>query len=213
MATDHIRYDILAQEALRGVVRTVLTDVAKKGLPGEHHFRITFKTDAPGVQLSERMRAQYPTEMAIVLQHQFWDLSVGDTSFEVGLSFGGVSEKVVVPFEALTAFFDPAVQFGLQFEYADAAADAAEKRAEKSTGEPAAKSDAKSDAKSGGKSDTKSGAKAGAKPGEKPAAPPLTPVKGEAKTEAGQPQPAAETETPRPDGGAEVVRLDRFRKK
>jgi uncharacterized protein len=201
MATDHIRYDILAQEALRGVVRTVLADVAKKGLPGEHHFRITFRTDAPGVRLSERMRAQYPSEMTIVLQHQFWDLAVADTSFEVGLSFGGVSEKVAVPFEAITAFFDPAVQFGFQFEYADAAAAVApvEKPAEKSTG----KADPKSDAKSGAKSDAKSG--------EKPAALPPTPVKG--KSEAGQTQPATESETPRPDGGAEVVRLDRFRKK
>ena len=73
MATDHIRYDILAQEALRGVVRTVLADVAKKGLPGEHHFKITFATGAPGVRLSDRMRTQYPETMTIVLQHQFWD--------------------------------------------------------------------------------------------------------------------------------------------
>ena len=74
MAFDHIRYDILAQAALRGVVRTVLADVAKNGLPGEHHFKITFNTTAPGVRLSDRMRAQYPQDMTIVLQHQFWDL-------------------------------------------------------------------------------------------------------------------------------------------
>src|ERR1700679_558287 len=104
MATDHIRYDILAQEALRGVVRTVLADAAKKGLPGEHHFRITFNTTAPGVRLSDRMRAQYPQTMTIVLQHQFWDLAVGEATLEVGLSFGGVSERVAVPFEAITAF-------------------------------------------------------------------------------------------------------------
>jgi hypothetical protein len=116
MATDHIRYDILAQEALRGVVRTVLADVAEKGLPGEHHFKITFATAAPGVRLSERMRAQYPETMTIVLQHQFWDLAVGDDAFEVGLSFGGVPERLAVPFAAITAFFDPAVQFGFQFE-------------------------------------------------------------------------------------------------
>ena len=73
MATDHIRYDLLAQAALRGVVRTVLADAAKKGLPGDHHFKITFDTTAPGVRLSERMRARYPQEMTIVLQHQFWD--------------------------------------------------------------------------------------------------------------------------------------------
>ncbi len=116
MATDHIRYDILAQSALRGVVRTVLADAAKKGLPGDHHFKITFATTAPGVRLSDRMRAQYPQDMTIVLQHQFWDLAVTEQAFEVGLSFGGVPERVLVPFEAITAFYDPSVQFGFQFE-------------------------------------------------------------------------------------------------
>ncbi len=116
MPVDHIRYDILAQQALRGVVRTVLADAAKKGLPGEHHFKITFATAAPGVRLSDRMRAQYPEAMTIVLQHQFWDLAVGDEAFEVGLSFGGIAERLAVPFDAITAFFDPAVQFGFQFE-------------------------------------------------------------------------------------------------
>jgi hypothetical protein len=119
MATDHIRYDILAQAALRGVVRTVLADATKKGLPGEHHFKITFNTTAPGVRLSERMRARYPKDMTIVLQHQFWDLAVTDQAFEVGLSFGGLPERVTVPFEAVTAFYDPAVQFGFQFETID----------------------------------------------------------------------------------------------
>jgi hypothetical protein len=122
MATDHIRYDILAQAALRGVVRTVLADVAEKGLPGEHHFKITFATAAPGVRLSDRMRAQYPEAMTIVLQHQFWDLAVRDDAFEVGLSFGGIPERLVIPFEAVTAFLDPAVQFGFQFEAIDAEA-------------------------------------------------------------------------------------------
>src|SRR5579863_3414580 len=106
MATDHIRYDILAQEALRGVVRTVLADAAKKGLPGVHHFKITFNTTAPAVRLSERMRGRYPQEMTIVLQHQFWDLIVTDQDFEVGLSFGGIPERVGVPFDAITAFYD-----------------------------------------------------------------------------------------------------------
>ena len=123
MATDHIRYDILAQAALRGVVRTVLADAAKKGLPGEHHFKITFNTTAPGVRLSERMRARYPKDMTIVLQHQFWDLAVTEQAFEVGLSFGGVTERVAVPFEAVTAFYDPAVQFGFQFETIDGTAE------------------------------------------------------------------------------------------
>src|ERR1700676_5459948 len=105
MATDHIRYDILAQAALRDVVRTVLADAAKKGLPGEHHFKITFATAAPGVRMSERVRAQYRQSMTIVLQHQFWDLAVRDEAFEVGLSFGGIPEKLTIPFEAITGFF------------------------------------------------------------------------------------------------------------
>jgi hypothetical protein len=138
MATDHIRYDILAQAALRGVVRTVLADAAKKGLPGEHHFKITFNTAAPGVRLSDRMRAQYPEAMTIVLQHQFWDLAVRDEAFEVGLSFGGIPERLAVPFDAITAFHDPAVQFGFQFETIDAQAaddpDAVEQAAEKPAG-------------------------------------------------------------------------------
>ena len=121
MATDHIRYDILAQAALRGVVRTVLSDAAKKGLPGEHHFKITFNTTAPGVKLSERMRSRYSQEMTIVLQHQFWDLNVTEPAFEVGLSFGGIPERIGVPFDAITAFFDPAVQFGFQFEIIETA--------------------------------------------------------------------------------------------
>jgi uncharacterized protein len=122
MPTDHIRYDILAQAALRGVVRTVLVDAAKKGLPGDHHFKITFNTAAPGVKLSERMRERYPQEMTIVLQHQFWDLIVTEQGFEVGLSFGGIPERVGVPFDAITAFYDPAVQFGFQFEIIEGAA-------------------------------------------------------------------------------------------
>jgi hypothetical protein len=116
MPVDHIRYDLLAQQALRGVVRTVLSDAAKNGLPGDHHFFVTFDTRAEGVRLSQRMRAQYPEEMTVVLQHQFWDLSVSDDGFEVGLSFGGVPERLQIPFTAIKGFFDPSVQFGLQFE-------------------------------------------------------------------------------------------------
>src|SRR5215471_2034784 len=116
MAVNHIRYDILAQDALRGVVRKVLMDAAKDGLPGEHHFYISFDTRAEGVRLSPRMRAQYPEEMTVVLQHQFWDLEVTENGFEVGVSFGGIPERVAVPFAAVKGFFDPSVQFGLQFE-------------------------------------------------------------------------------------------------
>ena len=116
MATDHIRYDVLARDALRGVLRRVLSDAAEHGLPGEHHFFITFLSKAEGVKLSPRRLAQYPEEMTIILQHQFWDLVVSDDRFEVGLSFGGIPERLVVPFSAIKSFFDPSVQFGLQFE-------------------------------------------------------------------------------------------------
>ena len=120
MATDHIRYDVLARDALRGVLRRVLSDAAAHGLPGDHHFFITFLSTAEGVKLSSRLLAQYPDEMTIILQHQFWDLVVTEDRFEVGLSFGGIPERLVVPFAAIKSFFDPSVQFGLQFEPAEA---------------------------------------------------------------------------------------------
>jgi hypothetical protein len=185
MAVDHIRYDILAQAALRGVVRTVLVDAAKRGLPGEHHFKITFATTASGVRLSERMRAQYPQEMTVVLQHQFWDLMVSEEAFEVGLSFGGVPERVAVPFDAVTAFYDPAVQFGFQFE----------------TIETAAAADASAEAR-----DVE---KANAPAGELPAAQTTREA-----SPAPSPAAAASVVSGIDGGtGGEVVRLDRFRKK
>lgn len=122
MAEDHIRYDILAQEALRGVVRKVLAEVAKTGLPGEHHFFISFVTRAPGVRLSQRLLEQYDKEMTIVLQNQYWDLKVNDVGFEVGLSFDNHPETLVIPFSAVKGFFDPSVQFGLQFDPSTATA-------------------------------------------------------------------------------------------
>ena len=186
MATDHIRYDLLAQQALRGVVRTVLADIAKKGIPGEHHFYITFDTCAEGVRLSPRLREKYPDEMTIVLQHQFWDLVVTDSSFEVGLAFGGVAERLFVPFDAIKSFFDPSVQFGLQFEQMSednvASAPAAPASNEASATSPAPQE----------------------LPASAPAAPPA-PVKPAAKV--------APDEPDKPPGGGEVVRLDRFRKK
>ncbi|KIZ47442.1 MULTISPECIES: ClpXP protease specificity-enhancing factor SspB [Rhodopseudomonas] len=167
MATDHIRYDVLARDALRGVLRQVLIDAAANGLPGEHHFFITFVSTAPGVKLSPRLLAQYPEEMTVILQHQFWDLVVTEDRFEVGLSFGGIPERLVVPFSSIKSFFDPSVQFGLQFEASDAALEA-----------------------------------------EAPAA--NVPAASEAAT----PEPAEADEQPaKPSEGAEVVRLDRFRKK
>lgn len=120
MAEDHMRYDILAQEALRGVVRKVLAEVARTGLPGEHHFFISFATRAPGVRLSEELLKQYDKEMTIVLQNQYWDLKVTEAAFEVGLSFNGQPEMLHIPFSAIKGFFDPSVQFGLQFDPATA---------------------------------------------------------------------------------------------
>ncbi|MCB9994259.1 MAG: hypothetical protein H6873_11460 [Hyphomicrobiaceae bacterium] len=116
MADDHIRYDILTQDALRGVVRKVLSEVEKTGLPAEHHFFISFMTHAPGVRMSERLLAKYPNEMTIVLQNQFWNLSVSESAFSVGLSFDGINETLIIPFTAMKGFFDPSVQFGLQFD-------------------------------------------------------------------------------------------------
>ncbi|MDE2362362.1 MAG: hypothetical protein KGM42_06755 [Hyphomicrobiales bacterium] len=115
MATDHIRYDLLVQDAFRDIFRKVLTDAAAHGLPGEHHFYITFKTQAAGVVMSDRLRAEYPEQMTIILQHQFWDLRIHDTGFEVGLSFRRIPEKLEIPFAAVTGFFDPSVNFGAEF--------------------------------------------------------------------------------------------------
>ena len=115
-----IDYEALAQDAMRGIVRTVLTRVAKSGLPGEHHFYIAFNTDAPGVILSKRLKEKYPEEMTIVLQHRFWDLLVNDERFEVKLTFDGIPERLVVPFAAIKVFFDPSVPYGLQFDEVEA---------------------------------------------------------------------------------------------
>jgi hypothetical protein len=117
MAEDLMRYDVLAQHALRNVVKLALQRVMRDGqLPGEHHFFISFDTNFPGVRISERLHAKYPEDMTIVLQHQFWNLQVFDRQFEVELSFDNIPEKLVIPFAAIKGFFDPTVQFGLQFE-------------------------------------------------------------------------------------------------
>ncbi|MGQ0457074.1 MAG: SspB family protein [Hyphomicrobium sp.] len=117
MATEPtIDYEALQQEAMRGVVRAVLQQTVKNGLSGDHHFYVSFLTQAPGVILSKRLREKYPHEMTIVLQHRFWDLIVSDDQFEVKLTFDSVPERLVIPFAAIKVFIDPSVRFGLQFE-------------------------------------------------------------------------------------------------
>ncbi len=114
---DEMQYEAMAQDALRGVVKLALKKAASpRGLPGDHHFYITFKTRAPGVSGPPELLGQYPDEMTIVLQHQFWDLAPGETFFAVTLKFGGQPKRVSVPYSAVTRFFDPSVQFMLQFE-------------------------------------------------------------------------------------------------
>jgi uncharacterized protein len=203
MAIDHIRYDVLAQEALRGVVRRVLTDAAKSGLPGEHHFYVSFDTRAPDVRVSPRMREKYPEEMTIVLQHQFWDLIVTEQGFEVGLSFNGVPERLSVPFNAIKGFFDPSVQFALQFEVA---AKGPAETAAAPTAVPASPTAAE---------EPEPAAKRGARP-KRPQvpAPAATPPAAAAPSEpAAKPTEDGGDKPDRPSGGGEVVRLDRFRKK
>jgi hypothetical protein len=185
MPVDHIRYDLLTQDALRSVIRVVLADVAVKGLPGDHHFYITFDTHVDGVRLSARLKAAYPEEMTIVLQHQFWDLTVGDDDFDVGLAFNGIPERLHVPFRAVKAFMDPSVQFGLQFAVDRETPKEALKRPDGDETSP------------------------------RPAAEPPMPARDAADAATPDQAKAAEDEVApaREEGSAEVVRLDRFRKK
>jgi uncharacterized protein len=187
MAVDHIRYDLLVHEALRGMVRNVLMDAAKRGLIGDHHFFITFDTNAPGVQISDALRNRFPQEMTIVLQHQFWDLEVTDDTLQVGLSFNGVAERLKVPFAAIKSFADPSVQFALQFETVTEAIDTA---TEATNGTPE-KSQQRSTR--GTRTSVPTTPRSSVKPADPAAEPPVSSDDNKA--------------------GAEVVRLDRFRKK
>ena len=121
MTQDFLEYPKLVEQAMRGVVRSALEVVVDNGLPGLHHFYITFRTQEAGVQISDRLLAQYPEEMTIVVVHQFWDLVVDETGFSIALSFGGVRESLTVPYTTISAFVDPSVKFGLQFDTTDAA--------------------------------------------------------------------------------------------
>ena len=116
MSEDVLRYDQMVDQALRDVVRQALGAIASAGLPGEHHFYITFRTTHPGVELATRLREKYAEEMTIVVQHQFWDLLVEAERFAISLSFDGRRERIAVPYAALVSFADPSVKFGLQFQ-------------------------------------------------------------------------------------------------
>ena len=116
MATDLIRYDLLVQDALRSVVRKVLADTARAGLIGDHHFKIAFKTQAPGVVVPSAVKSRFPDEMSIILQHEFWDLVVTQDAFEVSLNFSRKPERLIVPFDSITGFTDPSVPFGFKLE-------------------------------------------------------------------------------------------------
>jgi hypothetical protein len=129
-----IDYEALTQEAMRGLVRTVLTRVAKFGLPGDHHFYISFDTEAAAVGMSKRLRERYPHEMTIVLQHRFWDLAVFDDRFEVKLTFDSIPERLVIPFAAIKVFFDPSVRYGVQFEEAEGSGETGAPAEEPETG-------------------------------------------------------------------------------
>ena len=124
---DRFHYDTLVDDALRSVVKRVLIQVAEKGLPGSHHFYISFRSTDPGVELPDYLLAKYPEEMTIVLQHQYWDLVIHDDFFEVSVSFNKQQEHIKVPFMALSAFVDPSVRFGLQFDRKDKAGNLLEK--------------------------------------------------------------------------------------
>jgi hypothetical protein len=188
MAEDHIRYDILAQEALRGVMRKVLVEVSRTGLPGNHHFFITFLTGAPGVRISSRLRERYPEQMTIVVQFQYWDLKVTDAGFEIGLSFSDVPEKLEIPFSAVRGFYDPSVNFELEFDVKSETTDVEAAEGEIVELEPESKPVAIAPAAS---------------------------KKAESRKKTAQKDKAAEEpeEEAPPAKGADVVSLDAFRKK
>ncbi len=206
MAQDLIRYDVLAQEAFRGLVRKVLTEVAHAGLPGDHHFFISFDTRAPGVRISSRLRERYPEEMTIVLQHEYWELVVNDQAFEVSLSFSRVPERLYIPFTALKGFFDPSVEFAVTFplvgEDGQPADAVRESPADKKPAAPAPVAALKS-------VETKAG------PVAVPAAVPQSAVKADdpAKGDAAK-EDSAKGDVAKDEGkSASVVSLDAFRKK
>ncbi|MDH3241857.1 MAG: ClpXP protease specificity-enhancing factor SspB [Alphaproteobacteria bacterium] len=173
MADTPLHYEQMVDNAMRAVVRDALQEVAENGLPGDHHFFISFKTDAPEVEMPAHLRAQHPNDITVVIQHQFWNLLVDDVGFSVDLAFGGKRQHLYIPFASLISFVDPSVEFGLQFAREAAAALAP------------------------------------------PDQDPLLPAPEGGPTAERADQGAAENDAPpaAPDGGENVVSLDRFRKK
>ncbi|CAN1722935.1 Stringent starvation protein B [Hyphomicrobium sp. 1Nfss2.1] len=237
-----IDYETLAQDAMRGVVRAVLSQAAKSGLPGDHHFYISFDTAASGVVLSKRLKEKYPSEMTIVLQHRFWDLAVNEDEFEVKLTFDGIPERLVVPYTAIRVFFDPSVRYGIQFEDPDAAPEGSEsvsdrlssgRTPERATGgrpnlrstapkKPRVPRKAKTDLPTNAQQSSPNVVPVQAASGPAPVpptqlrpatAPAATTASAEEKTTA-EAEDKSPAEKPRQDnGGAQIVRLDAFRKK
>jgi len=189
MPTDYIRYDLLVQEALRSVVRKVLGDAARSGLPGEHHFNIAFKTQAPGVVIPPAVLQRYPDEMAIILQHEFWDLEVTNDAFAVSLNFSRKPERLTIPFDSITGFSDPSVPFGFKLEPRAANEPA---KAPAPPREAARKTD----------------------PSAASVAPAAAPTKANAAASAKSAEPAAKkADRPREAEPAKVVSIDAFRNK
>lgn len=195
-------YELWTENALRQVVAQAVAHVATKGLPGNHHFYLTFRTDHPGAVVPPRLRAKYPQEMTIVLQHEFWDLTVGEQAFEVRLNFDRKPEILVIPFDAVTGFFDPAVEFGLKFEMATEPAGAAPAVAAPQAPAPRPASPEKTKPRGSGSEPAEINPK---QPDLAEAAKPA-----EAKAAAKTAQKSEETPSDTP---AKVVSIDAFRKK
>jgi hypothetical protein len=242
-AGQHIDYDALALEALRGVVKACLAQVARTGLLGDHHFYIAFNTRAAGVVMSKRLREKYPVEMTIVLQHRFKDLAVVDDRFEVELTFDGIPERLVIPFKAVKVFYDPSVPYGLQFEDIEPSAtpDAARRatrramgfaRGAETEGNPASPdmvgggdaSDQGGRRRPRGRPRPERGQDIEAAPIEPvrqpgqgkpvaPAAEPGLPAAKPAIVALSKPEGAGEETSPKPDSGAKIFDLSKFRGK
>jgi hypothetical protein len=206
MATDLIRYDLLVQDAMRGVVRKVLADLAESGyLPGDHHFTISFRTDAPGVKISRRLLEQWPQELTIILQHQYSNLEVNEDGFGVTLSFRSIPENLFVPYAAITGFYDPSVEFGLRFESAEA--DEEEEAEEQEDGAEGESAPATLSLTRAHPTAEKLPAPAKLEKAEKSAPDKSAPERTKKS------RPTAVEAEPREDGDAKVVSIDAFRKK